>query len=258
MNFVNQAVDNNDKLTDFGFANIPKGDKSDQVKAIFNSVANKYDLMNDLMSMGIHRLWKDFVVASSRVKAGNKVLDLAAGTGDLSKRFSRLVGEDGEVVMTDINAQMLAVGRDKMIDGGYSSNMQFLEVNAEQLPFADSSFDCVTIAFGLRNVTDKAKVLVEAERVLIPGGCMQILEFSKPVLPILQTLYDQFSFNIIPKLGQWIVSDATSYQYLVESIRRHPEQEPLRQMLVDAGFYLSYYCNLSGGIVAMHTGVKRF
>ena len=246
------------KTTDFGFDEVDIRQKQNKVNTLFRSVSGNYDLMNDVMSLGVHRLWKSFTVASSRVRSGDKVLDLAAGSGDLSIGYSRIVGEDGVVVMTDINESMLQIGRDKVIDSGASNNIQFQVVNAEQLSFADNSFDCVSMAFGLRNVTYKEKVLKEALRVLVPGGGFQVLEFSQPVLPFLQKVYDQYSFKVIPKLGGLISDDESSYKYLVESIRKHPRQQELRQMFCDAGFAICDYTNLSGGIVALHRGIKKF
>ena len=242
--------------THFGYQQVASKDKEDLVAEVFHSVAARYDLMNDLMSLGIHRIWKHLTISNSGVRAGQQVLDLAGGTGDLTKAFSRRVGPQGQVVLTDINESMLQVGRDRMIDAGLVENIQYVLGNAEQLPFADRSFHCACIAFGLRNVTDKAAALQELYRVLRRGGRLLILEFSQPTSQWLQQVYDQYSFTVLPKLGKWITNDADSYQYLAESIRMHPDQDTLLQMLRDAGFERSHYTNMSGGIVALHCGVR--
>ena len=242
--------------THFGFESVAWQDKQARVGAVFNSVAKNYDLMNNVMSFGIHHLWKQFTVEASHVRPGNFVLDLAGGSGDLTKLFSKKVGKQGAVFLADINASMLAVGRDRLIDAGISDNIQFVQVNAEQLPFVSNYFHCITIGFGLRNVTDKEAALNAMFRVLKPGGKVMILEFSTPTLPGLKPLYDWYSFNVIPKIGQCLANDADSYQYLAESIRMHPDQETLKQMLEQAGFEDCYYHNLSGGIVALHIGYK--
>jgi demethylmenaquinone methyltransferase/2-methoxy-6-polyprenyl-1,4-benzoquinol methylase len=241
--------------TDFGFKQIPIEEKTHRVTDVFNSVASRYDLMNDAMSLGLHRWWKRFAVQLSCVKKGNFVLDVAAGTGDLSKLLAEKVGEKGQVWMTDINASMLAAGRNQLIDQGLINNLYYARANAESLPFADNSFDCVTIGFGLRNVTDKAKALASMFRVLKPAGRLVILEFSKPV-SWLQLFYDSYSFNVIPKLGEWLAQDKESYQYLVESIRMHPNQETLKSLMEQAGFEQCEYYNCCGGIVAIHRGWK--
>lgn len=240
--------------TDFGYQQVPVEEKAGKVAEVFHSVANKYDLMNDVMSFGIHRLWKRFAIELSRVRAGQYVLDIAGGTGDLAKVFAERVGSKGRVYLADINASMLNVGRDRLLNQGF--NISYVQADAECLPFEDQRFDCVSIAFGLRNVTDKSAALRSMFRVLKPGRCVIILEFSKPVLPLLQTVYDQYSFNILPRLGQWIAGDADSYRYLVESIRRHPDQETLKSMMEASGFEMCEYYNLSGGIVALHRGYK--
>ncbi len=242
--------------TDFGFAQIPIQEKSQRVAEVFHSVANKYDLMNDLMSFGLHRLWKKFTLAESNARPGQVILDLAGGTGDLAAEFAKKVGKNGHVVLADINEKMLEQGRLRLLDRGISGNVTFIQANAECLPFQDNYFDCITIAFGLRNVTDKAAALKSMYRVLKPGGKVMILEFSKPVSPLLSSFYDAYSFNIIPKLGGWITNDEKSYQYLVESIRMHPDQKSLKSLLQSCGFEDVDYHNLTGGVVALHTGFK--
>ncbi len=242
--------------THFGFRKVPKAEKATLVKGVFDSVASRYDLMNDLMSFGIHRLWKRFAVALSGVRAGHRVLDLAAGTGDLSHHFAGRVGPTGLVVMTDINENMLRVGRDRMLDLGHAGNIQFAQVNAERLPFPDDSFDCITIGFGLRNVTDKEKALRAMYAALKPGGRALVLEFSHPVSLPLRKVYDLYSFTLLPKLGKAVVDDEESYRYLAESIRMHPDQETLKAMMEDAGFERCDYHNLTGGVVAIHRGFK--
>lgn len=242
--------------TDFGYKTIPLSEKTAQVGAVFHSIASKYDLMNDLMSWGMHRLWKKFTVELAQIRKGEKVLDVAGGTGDLTKAFAKRVGEKGRVMLLDINAAMLAVGRDRLIDTALIDNVAVIQANAEALPFAEDYFDCQSIAFGLRNVTNKLYALQSMYRVLKPGGRLLVLEFSKPVLSFLQTAYDRYSFDFLPKLGQWIANDAASYQYLVESIRRHPDQESLKLLMFEAGFDHCEYYNLSGGIVALHRAWK--
>ena len=244
------------KTADFGFQEVPWQDKQEKVAEVFHSVAGKYDVMNDLMSFGIHRLWKRFTVEKAAVKPRQKVLDLAGGTGDLAYRFSRQVGDEGMVILSDINASMLNIGREKLTDKGCIGNLHYVQANAEVLPFNDNHFDCLTIAFGLRNVTDKAKALASMCRVLKPGGKLLVLEFSKPLLPFLSRVYDQYSFKILPLMGQLIAQDADSYRYLAESIRKHPDQESLKAMMLKAGFDQVEYHNLSGGIVALHIAYK--
>lgn len=241
--------------THFGYQDVPIDEKVGLVGNVFRSVASKYDLMNDLMSFGLHRLWKRFTIREAAIRPGQSVLDVASGTGDLVRAYAPLVGKHGRVVMTDINEAMLAVGRDRLADAGIL-NIECLQADAENLPFADNEFDCVSIAFGLRNVTDKAKALRSMYRVLKPGGKLLILEFSTPVLPVLSKLYDTYSFNLIPKIGEWVTKDRDSYQYLVESIRMHPNQDSLKNMMVEAGFDDVTYYNLTGGIVALHKGFK--
>jgi demethylmenaquinone methyltransferase/2-methoxy-6-polyprenyl-1,4-benzoquinol methylase len=239
---------------DFGFEQVARDAKAGRVRGVFDSVATRYDVMNDLMSGGAHRLWKSYTLSLTGLKSGDCALDVAGGTGDLSVGMSKQVGSSGLVVLTDINAAMLGVGRDRLIDKGVVGNVRYAQANAECLPFADRSFNCVTIAFGLRNVTDKAAALRSMKRVLKPGGQLLVLEFSKPVNGTLASLYDSYSFNILPKLGQLVAGDAASYQYLAESIRRHPDQETLLGMMRDAGLEDCRYYNLLGGIVAVHRG----
>lgn len=242
--------------THFGFKSVPKEQKVAMVADVFHSVAAKYDIMNDVMSMGIHRLWKRFTIDCSGVRPGQQVLDLAGGTGDITALFSKRVGPSGKVVLADINESMLNVGRDKLRDLGLVTNIEFVQANAEALPFADNSFDIVSIGFGLRNVTDKDAALRSIFRVLKPGGRLLVLEFSKPQSEILSKAYDLYSFRILPFMGQLIANDKESYQYLAESIRMHPDQETLKQMMQDAGFAEVSYHNLTGGIVALHRGYK--
>ncbi len=242
--------------THFGFKEIPASEKVNRVAEVFHSVASKYDLMNDFMSLGMHRLWKRFAISLCGVREGQTVLDLAGGTGDLAREFAKSVGKNGSVVLADINEKMLAEGRARLLDAGIVGNITFVQADAEHLPFPDHYFDCITIAFGLRNVTDKAAALRSMFRVLKPGGKCLVLEFSKPVSPFLNKMYDTYSFNVIPRLGEWVCNDRESYQYLVESIRMHPDQETLKKMMQDAGFEDVEYHNLSGGIVAVHKGLK--
>ncbi|WKE65538.1 bifunctional demethylmenaquinone methyltransferase/2-methoxy-6-polyprenyl-1,4-benzoquinol methylase UbiE [Gallaecimonas kandeliae] len=247
-------ADNNS--TDFGFKTVPAAEKAKMVAGVFHSVAGKYDLMNDLMSMGIHRLWKRFTIDLSGVRPGQKVLDLAGGTGDLAAKFARLVGDNGEVVLADINDSMLNVGKEKLRNMGIVGNVRFVQANAECLPFPDNHFDLITIAFGLRNVTDKAAALKSMCRVLKPGGRLLVLEFSKPQSQLLTQAYDLYSFKVLPAMGKLVAGDSESYQYLAESIRMHPDQETLKSMMLDAGFDEVEYHNLTGGIVALHRGFK--
>ncbi|WP_137818714.1 MULTISPECIES: bifunctional demethylmenaquinone methyltransferase/2-methoxy-6-polyprenyl-1,4-benzoquinol methylase UbiE [unclassified Pseudomonas] len=242
--------------THFGYQNVPESQKADKVAEVFHSVAAKYDLMNDLMSAGVHRLWKRFTIELSGVRTGNRVLDIAGGTGDLTKQFARLVGPTGEVVLADINASMLKVGRDRLLDLGVAGNVKFVQADAEKLPFPDNHFDCVTIAFGLRNVTHKEDALRSMLRVLKPGGRLLVLEFSKPTSSLLSKAYDVYSFSLLPMMGKLITNDSESYRYLAESIRMHPDQETLKAMMVEAGFERATYHNMTGGIVALHRGIK--
>ncbi len=242
--------------THFGYQQVPVEEKEKRVAGVFHSVAAKYDLMNDLMSFGIHRIWKFFTVQLAGVRRGQRVLDLAGGTGDLAARFSALVGPEGEVVLADINESMLQVGRDNLTNKGVVGNLEYVQANAECLPFPDDYFDCITIAFGLRNVTDKEAALRSMHRVLKPGGRLLVLEFSKPTVPGLNKLYDAYSFTLLPLMGKLVTNDADSYRYLAESIRMHPDQETLRKMMEEAGFERCDYHNLTGGIVAVHRGFK--
>ena len=242
--------------THFGYQQVDSDKKEGLVAGVFNSVANKYDVMNDVMSFGIHRIWKKITLAQTGLTKGQRALDVAGGTGDLTIGMSKQVGPDGEVVISDINAAMLEQGRRRLIDRGIAGNVSFVEANAEELPFEDNSFDCITIAFGLRNVTHQDKALASMYRVLKPGGRLLVLEFSKPVMPGLNKLYDFYSFNILPKMGRVIANDEESYRYLAESIRMHPDQETLKQMMQQAGFERCTYHNMSGGIVALHKGFK--
>lgn len=242
--------------TDFGYKTVPAAEKVSLVANVFHSVAAKYDIMNDVMSLGIHRLWKRFTLDCSGVRPGQQVLDLAGGTGDIAALFSRRVGPSGKVVLADINESMLNVGRDKLRDLGLINNIEFVQANAEALPFADNSFDIISIGFGLRNVTDKAAALKSMFRVLKPGGRLLVLEFSKPEQQWLSKVYDMYSFKLLPAMGQLIANDKESYQYLAESIRMHPDQETLKAMMADAGFAEVSYHNLTGGIVALHRGYK--
>ncbi|MES9823863.1 MAG: bifunctional demethylmenaquinone methyltransferase/2-methoxy-6-polyprenyl-1,4-benzoquinol methylase UbiE [Candidatus Thiodiazotropha endolucinida] len=245
-----------EKTTHFGYQDVPVGEKAGRVRQVFDSVANKYDLMNDLMSLGIHRLWKRQTIELSGVRKGHRVLDLAAGTGDLSARFSGLVGDDGLVVFSDINASMLQVGRERMEDQGRVGNLQYIQADAQHLPFPDNHFDCVTIGFGLRNVTDKQLALNAIFHSVKPGGRLLVLEFSKPTHRALEKVYDLYSFTLLPKIGKLVTDDEESYRYLAESIRMHPDQETLKGMMEHAGFERCDYFNLTGGVVAIHRGYK--
>jgi len=240
--------------TDFGFEQVAWGDKASRVRGVFDSVANRYDLMNDLMSLGAHRLWKRFTLACTNLTAGQRALDVAGGTGDLSLGMLKQVGPAGLVVLTDINAEMLHRGRDRLIDAGFAASSRVVQANAECLPFRPAQFDCVTIGFGLRNVTDKPAALASMRSMLKPGGQVIVLEFSQLAVPALQPLYDAYSFKVLPKLGQLVAGDAASYQYLAESIRKHPDQETLLDMMRTAGLENCSYQNLSGGVVAVHRG----
>lgn len=245
-----------EKMTHFGYQQIPREQKSVRVAKVFHSVANKYDLMNDLMSFGMHRLWKNFTTHVCQLRPGMQVLDVAGGTGDLTARIANAVGQSGHVYLTDINSSMLQIGFQRLIDQGIFTNVSFIQADAEQLPFEDNYFDRIVIGFGLRNVTDKLQALRSMYGVLKPGGSCFILEFSKPNNVILQSLYNAYSFNILPWLGEKITHDADSYRYLAESIRMHPDQETLALMMQEAGFDRTEYFNLTGGIVALHKGYK--
>ena len=242
--------------TDFGFERVPLGDKQRRVHGVFDSVASNYDLMNDLMSGGAHRLWKEFTLSLTGLHAGQRALDVAGGTGDLTTGLAKQVGKSGIVILSDINGAMLNEGRDRLIDSGLVGNVSCVLANAEKLPFADGQFHCVTIGFGLRNVTDKPASLAEMRRVLKPGGQLLVLEFSRPVLPLLKPLYDLYSFRVLPLLGKLVAKDEASYRYLAESIRMHPDQETLLEMLREAGLEDCRYHNLTGGIVAVHRGYR--
>jgi len=244
------------KTTHFGYKQIAVGEKAAQVRGVFDSVAPRYDLMNDLMSLGVHHLWKRRTVTLAGVRNGQRVLDLAAGTGDLSERFSGLVGGEGEVVSTDINAAMLACGRERLADLGVVGNIRYVQADAEALPFPANHFDCISIGFGLRNVTRKQRALEEMFRVSRPGGRALVLEFSHPASLPLRKAYDLYSFSVLPVLGRLVAGDADSYRYLAESIRMHPHQETLQAMMEQAGFERCEFFNLSGGIVAIHRGYK--
>lgn len=250
------AMSKQQKKTHFGYQTVAWEEKEKKVNEVFRSVAKRYDLMNDLMSMGVHRYWKRFTVALSRVQPGHSVLDLAGGTGDLTRLFCKQVGTKGRVILADINAAMLETGRDRLLDEGLNENLGFTQANAEILPFADNSFHCITIAFGLRNVTDKLAALKSMYRVCKPGGQVMVLEFSTPTFPGLKPVYDWYSFNVLPKLGQVFARDGASYQYLAESIRMHPNQDDLKTMIEQAGFEDCRYYNLTGGIVALHVAHK--
>lgn len=244
------------KTTHFGYQQVAWEEKQKKVAGVFRSVARRYDMMNDLISFGSHRILKRFTIEMAGVRPGHAVLDLAGGTGDLAIKFSRLAGDKGLVVLADINDAMLGVGRDRLFDAGCAHNSQVVQVNGECLPFADNTFNCVTIAFGLRNITDKDAALRSMLRVLKPGGRLLVLEFSKPTSDTVGKMYDAYSFAVWPRLGKAIVNDSESYKYLAESIRMHPDQDTLKQMVTDAGFIRSEYFNMIGGIVALHRGFK--
>ena len=242
--------------THFGFKQVAIEEKVKLVRGVFDSVAQHYDVMNDLMSLGIHRIWKRIAVDLSHVHEGAQVLDLAGGTGDLTALFSKRVGVSGRVVLADINAAMLQTGRNRLIDRGLAENIDYAQVNAECLPFADNTFDCICIGFGLRNVTDKLSALHSMQRVLKPGGCVIVLEFSHPTNPVTAKVYDFYSFNLLPKIGQLVAKDEASYRYLAESIRMHPAQDELKEMMAQAGLMRCEYFNMMQGIVAVHRGYK--
>jgi demethylmenaquinone methyltransferase / 2-methoxy-6-polyprenyl-1,4-benzoquinol methylase len=245
-----------ENTTHFGFKTVAAEDKAKLVRGVFDSVAQSYDIMNDLMSLGIHRIWKRIAIQLSNVRNGEHVLDLAGGTGDLTKLFEQRVGAEGSVILADINAEMLRTGRDRLIDKGLVGNVQYAQVNAECLPFAENSFDCVCIGFGLRNVTDKDAALRSMFHVLKPGGRVIVLEFSHPIDPVTEKVYDFYSFNLLPKIGKWVAKDEDSYRYLAESIRMHPKQDELKAMMERAGFERCEYFNMTQGIVAVHRGYK--
>jgi demethylmenaquinone methyltransferase/2-methoxy-6-polyprenyl-1,4-benzoquinol methylase len=245
-----------DRRADFGYERVPWGEKKARVRGVFDSVASRYDLMNDVMSGGLHRLWKRFTIAKTGLRPGQHALDVAAGSGDLAVGLARKVGRSGRVVVTDINAAMLEEGRTRLLNAGFAGNIDYVLADAEALPFADSSFHCVTIGFGLRNVTDKDAALRSLYRVTKPGGRLLVLEFSHAELGPLAPLYEIYSLQVLPRFGEWIAGDAASYRYLAESIRRHPDQETLKAMMERAGFERCEYFNLSAGIVALHIGYK--
>ena len=243
-----------DSTTHFGYKEVPVTEKAALVRGVFDSVAGSYDVMNDVMSMGVHRLWKKHFVETAQIDLGDEVLDLAGGTGDIAALVSKAVGKNGRVLLTDINAAMLTVGRGRMEDRGLIGNIEYGIANAEQLPFANRSFDAITMAFGLRNVTNQPAALREMLRVLKPGGQVNILEFSQVRPEPLRKLYDGYSFGLLPLFGKWVANDADSYQYLAESIRKHPAQKVLARMMREAGFSSVHYQNLTGGMVAIHRG----
>lgn len=245
-----------EQTTHFGFEQVATDDKVKRVRSVFDSVADQYDIMNDLMSFGIHRVWKRMAISLSHVREGDQVLDLAGGTGDLTSLYRRRTGDTGQIVLADINAAMLRNGRDRLINDGLLTGIRFAQVNAECLPFADNSFDCICIAFGLRNVTDKDAALRSMYRILKPGGRLIVLEFSKPKNPLVSKVYDTYSFRLLPLIGKFVAKDADSYQYLAESIRMHPDQATLKGMMESAAFDRCEFFNLSQGVVAIHRGYK--
>ena len=249
------AKQDTDNTTHFGYQSVAADEKAGLVKDVFDSVASRYDIMNDLMSAGLHRLWKRHTVNQAAVRPGDVVLDLAGGTGDLAREFAKRVGPDGHVVLADINAAMLRQGRTRLVDAGVAGNLSIAQVDAQDLPFADSTFNCITMAFGLRNVTDKDAALRSMFRTLKPGGKAMILEFSEPA-KVIKPAYDLYSFKVLPLLGKLVARDSDSYQYLAESIRVHPDQETLKSMMEEAGFERCRYQNLAGGIVALHIGYR--
>lgn len=251
------ASENNPgEFVDFGFDRVSPSEKQRRVRGVFDSVAHRYDLMNDLMSAGLHRVWKRFALSRTGLRAGRSALDVAAGSGDLSEGMARQVGPAGRVLVTDINGRMLGLGRSRMIDAGYAANIHYLQANAEQLPVSGSAFDCVSIGFGLRNVTDKQAALAEMYRVLRPGGRLLVLEFSRPRFDLLDTAYEYYCMHVLPRLGRLVADDAESYRYLAESIRVHPDQETLKSMMAEQGFERCQYHNLSGGVVSLHLGFR--
>ncbi len=245
-----------EQTTHFGFQEVPLSEKRNKVAEVFHSVADKYDIMNDLMSAGVHRLWKKATISTANAKRGDTILDLAGGTGDLALQFSRIVASKGQVILSDINLSMLSNGRQRLTDEGVAGNIKYIQADAQYLPFPDNHFDIVTIAFGLRNVTDKDMALASIFRTLKPGGKLLILEFSTPVVPGLSTVYDHYSFKVLPVMGKVIANDAESYRYLAESIRMHPDQDTLKTMMEAAGYEKVSYDNMTGGIVALHVGYK--
>jgi demethylmenaquinone methyltransferase/2-methoxy-6-polyprenyl-1,4-benzoquinol methylase len=242
--------------THFGYEEVPWEEKARRVRGVFDNVADRYDLMNDLMSLGLHRLWKRFTIERSGLRPGQRALDVAAGTGDLARGFAERVGPTGHVVLADINARMLERGRERLLDAGVAGNVGYVLADAERLPFAEETFDCVAIGFGLRNVTDKAAALASMRRVLRTGGRLLVLEFSQPTVPAVRSLYDLYSFGVLPRLGRVVAGDEDSYRYLAESIRMHPDQDEMLAMLEAAGLERCRYHNLAGGIVALHVGYR--
>jgi demethylmenaquinone methyltransferase/2-methoxy-6-polyprenyl-1,4-benzoquinol methylase len=249
------AKQDTDNTTHFGYESVNADEKAGLVKDVFDSVASRYDIMNDLMSAGLHRLWKRHTINQAAARPGDVILDLAGGTGDLAREFAKKVGPDGHVILADINAAMLRQGRTRLVDAGVAGNLSIAQVDAQDLPFADGTFNCITMAFGLRNVTDKAAALRSMFRTLRPGGKAMILEFSEPAKAI-KPAYDLYSFKVLPMLGKLVAGDSDSYQYLAESIRVHPDQETLKSMMEEAGFERCRYQNLAGGIVALHIGYR--
>ena len=256
MSNTNQKDNTSSQTTHFGYEQVPVSDKADKVAEVFHSVADKYDVMNDLMSAGVHRLWKRYTIETSGAKKGDTILDLAGGTGDLAAKFARIVGPEGKVTLSDINPSMLENGRERLTNMGIAGNIEYVEANAEELPFEDNTYNITTMAFGLRNVTDKDAALRSIYRCLKPGGKLMVLEFSKPVLPGLGVIYDQYSFKLLPLIGKIVANDEDSYRYLAESIRMHPDQETLKSMMEEAGFEKCSYHNMTGGVVALHVGYK--
>jgi demethylmenaquinone methyltransferase/2-methoxy-6-polyprenyl-1,4-benzoquinol methylase len=253
---ANEPGDRSERFADFGYEQVPWGEKKARVRGVFDSVASRYDLMNDAMSGGLHRLWKRFTIAKTGLRPGQQALDVAAGSGDLAAGLARRVGKTGRVVVTDINAAMLEVGRTRLLNKGLAGNIDYVLADAEALPFASQSFHCVTIGFGLRNVTDKERALASIYGVLKPGGRLLVLEFSRAHLGSLAPLYELYSFQVLPRLGAWLAGDAASYRYLAESIRRHPDQETLKGMMERAGFERCEYFNMTAGVVALHSGFR--
>lgn len=244
------------KITHFGYERVATGEKAQRVRTVFDSVAPNYDLMNDLMSLGTHRLWKRFALAKTGLRPGQRALDVAGGTGDLVAGLVRQVGPEGRVFFTDINAEMLARGRDRLMDRGLIGTLSLVQADAENLPFCAESFHCITIAFGLRNMTNKARAMASMAELIKPGGRILILEFSQPTLKFLRPLYDAYSFNVLPVLGRLVARSSASYRYLAESIRMHPDQDAMLSILKNSGLEGGHYYNLSGGIVALHVAYK--
>ncbi len=256
MSNTNHSPETESQTTHFGYEQVPTSEKQEKVAGVFHSVADKYDVMNDLMSAGVHRLWKRYTIETSGAKKGDTILDLAGGTGDLAIKFTRIVGPTGKVTLSDINPSMLENGRERLTNMGIAGNIEYVEANAEELPFDDNTYNITTMAFGLRNVTDKDKALRSIYRCLKPGGKLMVLEFSKPVVPGLNTIYDAYSFKLLPFIGKLVANDEESYRYLAESIRMHPDQDTLKGMMEEAGFEKCSYHNMTGGIVALHVGYK--